>query len=486
VPLRHSHLIRHVFAAASLAACVAVPARAQSSDPLKSLLIRADNFLRREESGGATLDPRRLFNLPEEIRLSVVPQLLGYCELQPLAWREDSTLSLVERADFLIQGMDAFRAYDAGDGMLGYALLRAFEITGNPRYQEAARPIVETCLALDLSQLRLNRGLMAALVLAQHHRMTGDESALAKAREIVWLTAREQHADGSFAHVCPPSRDVHYTAWMAMELHLLGRILDDPVIPSALGRAHAFLQDRVGLDGITSYEKPIALDRMLYYYSLPTCPGDYDTRGWTNELGYLALLFDRFKDERYRPVIGHLATLEDKGAFPDKLGYWPPPEDPFYGWASASRSVIRTSLIFWSLACAYADRLNGMPKSDLLAEERIGSVSDGPEANPRVRSLPTATSAGSLHLGLIAPNPARGGAWIELRLPDASAIHLSIHDPAGRRVRSLLDSRGDRGLRRVRWDGRDDAGLPAPPGMYFVRLDVQGQSAATARFVLVR
>jgi hypothetical protein len=454
--------------------------RAAAGDFVRPLVLRMDNFLQREESDGVTLDPRRLGNPPEQIRLSVVPQLLGYCDLQPLWWREDQIQDVVQRADFLIRGLDAFLAGDAADGMLGYALLRAFASTGDARYRDAALPIVEACLGLDFARLRLNRGLMAALLLAQHHRQSGDPAALAKAREIVLLAVREQHADGSFPHVCPGSRDVHYTAWMAMELHRLHRLLDDPVIPPALARAHAFLQGRVGLDGVTVYEEPAGAEQPLfYYYSQPTCPGDYDTRGWTNELGYLALLFDQAADPRFDPVVGRIADLMDRGAVPDKWGYLPPPDDPYYAWAGSPRSVIRTSLVFWALAAVHADQVARTPSDP--EPDSTGLASRGAEpAGARVGSRGVAAV-----LGPPAPNPARAEAWITLRLPEAAAVRVVVLDPAGRSVGTLLEGPVATGERRLRWDGRDAAGRRAPPGVYFVRLEVAGRPSATRRLALL-
>jgi hypothetical protein len=51
-----------------------------------------------------------------------------------------------------------------------------------------------------------------------------------------------------------------------------------------------------------------------------------------------------------------LDGLESGGAFADKWDYFPDPYDPIYPWSTANPSVIRTSVIFWSLAELEADR----------------------------------------------------------------------------------------------------------------------------------
>lgn len=57
------------------------------------------------------------------------------------------------------------------------------------------------------------------------------------------------------------------------------------------------------------------------------------------------------------------------------------------------------------------------------------------------------------------PNPFRGALDVA-----AAPGRLAVHDAAGRLVRALEPRDG-----RARWDGRDDAGREAPPGLYFVR-----------------
>ena len=113
------------------------------------------------------------------------------------------------------------------------------------------------------------------------------------------------------------------------------------------------MHGRVGADGETDYvdECPLRPACASYYYGAASgCTADYDTRGWSNEMGYSAALFDHFVDPTGDAVMHFLANLETDGAFPDKWGYFVKPSDPSYPWASADTSMIRTSIIFWSLA----------------------------------------------------------------------------------------------------------------------------------------
>jgi hypothetical protein len=78
------------------------------------------------------------------------------------------------------------------------------------------------------------------------------------------------------------------------------------------------------------------------------------------------------------------------------------------------------------------------------------------------------------------PNPSRGDVVIRVRLAPGAAragspLRATILDAAGRRVRAL---EGAAGAETLRWDGRDDAGRTTGPGIYAVRLEIAGETAA--------
>ena len=525
-------------AALLLALCFTVGATSDACaaaapvDPLEPMLHRIDAFLHRGEVGGVTPDLRNLLNPPEQIRLSIVPQLLAYCELYRAHSLAAHYEDIVSRADFLVAHLDALTSKTAADGLMGYALLSAYEITGDARYREGAAGIVQQMLELQGFGLQLNWGLMAALTLAKHHQLEGDPQALTLARRIVWGVACMQNADGGMPHVCPGSRDVHYTAWMSMELIRLDPLLGDALIPRMLIRTHAFMQARVDAGGSVSYQDSPAPAAVAYYPPANGCSRDYDTREWVNELGYDALLFDHFGDPRYRGVMERLLGLEDHGAFPDKWGSLPSPEDPIYPWASSSRSVIRTSLVFWSLASTYADReqrgsrrgaesrvAGVLPEAEqgdaLSVIQALGGafpfsaegvflgeavpdtipaapetwVVDGNAGAPTSSANPTVRPSGgspnrvlSLSLAQISP---RDLPDIRFSLGRPCQVSLRIYDLGGRAVRELWGGGAEAGEHRVAWDGRDDAGRGAPSGVYIVRL-ATSEGVRSARFFRLR
>lgn len=94
-------------------------------------------------------------------------------------------------------------------------------------------------------------------------------------------------------------------------------------------------------------------------------------------------------------------------------------------------------------------------------------------------------AAAGLELGSIAPNPFRGGTTVAYSLERAGAVRASVHDLAGRRIRTLVDRVETAGAHSAAWDGRDEAGRAAAAGTYFVRLQSAGEVRA-AKLLLLR
>ncbi|MDH3457653.1 MAG: right-handed parallel beta-helix repeat-containing protein [Gemmatimonadota bacterium] len=119
-------------------------------------------------------------------------------------------------------------------------------------------------------------------------------------------------------------------------------------------------------------------------------------------------------------------------------------------------------------------RLN---EQDLTAE----AVSEGGRAAGS--SLPTKWA-----LAQNVPNPFNPVTSIRYDVPvDASgvAVRLVIYDVAGRRVRTLVDSRVGPGQYQAQWDGTDDAGTRVSSGVYFYRIEA-GSFGATRKMLLLK
>lgn len=93
--------------------------------------------------------------------------------------------------------------------------------------------------------------------------------------------------------------------------------------------------------------------------------------------------------------------------------------------------------------------------------------------------------SGALALSQNVPNPFGTSTCISLALTKADHAALTVFDPAGRRVRTLLDARIRAGVRTLRWDGTDDDGKSVPAGLYFYQIDV-GEKTVSRRMLLIR
>jgi hypothetical protein len=85
----------------------------------------------------------------------------------------------------------------------------------------------------------------------------------------------------------------------------------------------------------------------------------------------------------------------------------------------------------------------------------------------------------------VSPNPARGACAVHFVTRSGGLTRAQIVDASGRQVRRLPESWRPAGPQTLAWDGRDDAGAPARPGTYFVRVHSAGETR-TARVTIVR
>jgi hypothetical protein len=443
---------------------------------LTAMVRRMDRYFVEHAVDGVTLDSRFDINPPEAIRQSVVCQLLGYVELEALHPRRRFVDAMAGDADYLIAHLAVVRSHTPFDGMLGYSLLAAYEVTREPRHLEAARAVVDEMLAIPTEQCILNGGLMVALATAKDAALFGSAGSDAKSRAILAQLARFQNPDGSFPHWCFGSRDIHYTGWMAHELIHLERMTGDARIPPLLARMGVFMEGRIGPDGRSIYEQPCDAYpgcTEAYYSRATGCGYDYDTRGWTVEPGYQTLLFDHLHSPQLRPVFRFLRSLEKGGTFPDLYGYWPPTDDPEYPWTIADTSVANMSIIFWSLATALRDRNDVLDAT--LAWGDDPAAPPAPPPPPSVDPRPADPSPPPPpHPVVDSPPIGPGEHEIRFTLEQPADVRLRVIDIGGRLVREITAGAMPAGTHVLVWDERDGAGGRAPSGVYFADLRTSG------------
>ncbi len=74
------------------------------------------------------------------------------------------------------------------------------------------------------------------------------------------------------------------------------------------------------------------------------------------------------------------------------------------------------------------------------------------------------------------PNPFSSKTEIPYKLKSQSDVHITIYDILGRVVKRFSTTSQNRGLHSVVWDGRNNFGALASPGVYFYRVQVNDQS----------
>jgi len=83
------------------------------------------------------------------------------------------------------------------------------------------------------------------------------------------------------------------------------------------------------------------------------------------------------------------------------------------------------------------------------------------------------------------PNPFNPVTTVHFTLTRTASVRLTVHDIAGRQVRTLTDSRRIAGSHTVAWDGCGQDGRPLGSGVYFLLLDADGERE-TAKVSLVK
>jgi hypothetical protein len=74
---------------------------------------------------------------------------------------------------------------------------------------------------------------------------------------------------------------------------------------------------------------------------------------------------------------------------------------------------------------------------------------------------------------------------ISFYLPATGRVELSVHDPAGRLIRTLASGRMEHGFKEYIWNGIDERNRPVSSGVYFYRLTV-GKRVLTRKMILLK
>jgi len=83
------------------------------------------------------------------------------------------------------------------------------------------------------------------------------------------------------------------------------------------------------------------------------------------------------------------------------------------------------------------------------------------------------------------PNPSGDGMQVDFELPGEQKVMAEVFDMRGRLARTIASwQEYPAGRHSLRWDSRNDAGAPAPPGIYFIQVRARGLSSTRKVAVL--
>jgi hypothetical protein len=88
------------------------------------------------------------------------------------------------------------------------------------------------------------------------------------------------------------------------------------------------------------------------------------------------------------------------------------------------------------------------------------------------------------------PNPFNPATRIQYQLPEAALVKLEIFNALGQKVRTLVNGEQQTpGYYNLEWNGRDDAEITVPSGIYFYRFEAKGAArkfAKTHKMLMVK
>jgi uncharacterized repeat protein (TIGR01451 family) len=113
--------------------------------------------------------------------------------------------------------------------------------------------------------------------------------------------------------------------------------------------------------------------------------------------------------------------------------------------------------------------ISGCDKRDIIPIDR-GPGSGGSEEISVGSALPS-----ELSISAARPNPTNLGTEVRLGLPMAAQVSGKVYDVAGRIVRDLGEGPIAAGWHSLRWDLNNESGQRVGPGMYFLRVNVDGK-----------
>ena len=120
----------------------------------------------------------------------------------------------------------------------------------------------------------------------------------------------------------------------------------------------------------------------------------------------------------------------------------------------------------------------------VTATDFSGNEGDAASVENLYSGLPAETLPTAYALMQNSPNPFDATTFIRFDLPEPGMVSVAVYDVSGRLIQSLTGRRWSAGRHSVVWDGADVAGRTVGEGIYFVRMEAGGFSAAKKMMIL--
>jgi hypothetical protein len=84
------------------------------------------------------------------------------------------------------------------------------------------------------------------------------------------------------------------------------------------------------------------------------------------------------------------------------------------------------------------------------------------------------------------PNPFNPETKIAFSIPEYSAVNLSIYNIKGQKVKTIVDTKLEKGIHEVVWNGRNEHNKSVASGVYFYKLSVNGRDYSIKKCLMLK
>jgi hypothetical protein len=128
--------------------------------------------------------------------------------------------------------------------------------------------------------------------------------------------------------------------------------------------------------------------------------------------------------------------------------------------------ILHKNSLYVSYDCDSVDAVTGEEMLSWQAFVKVYELSPDASAVRQNENIPAGCSLEQNY-----PNPFNPATTIAYALPEGGRVRISIHDVAGRQVKTLVNGIVPAGRYKANWNGTDERDFSLPAGMYFCRME---------------